>query len=82
MESNKFIYWVLGVIIAALGGITGYAADWNRDQDDRLAEYEKLLEKQKLILEHQIKINELQQQPQRPPQQFAPMPPGYQMRRW
>jgi len=49
---------VFVLIFSMLAGIVLYAADWNREQDKRISEMDKLIDRQKTILEMQIQINE------------------------
>jgi len=49
---------VFVLIFAILSGVMTYAADWQREQDRKLSEMDKLVDRQKTILEMQIQINE------------------------
>ena len=52
---------VEGISVAVLGLVlTGvlYAMDWQREQDEKLATLDKLIDKQKTLLEMQIEFNE------------------------
>jgi len=51
---------VLTGIIALLLGTIVYAMDWQREQDHKLNELDKLITKQSTLLEMQIKLNEIQ----------------------
>ena len=51
---------ILSLIVGALGASFIYAMDWQREQDERMSKAEKLMERQSVILEMQIKINEQQ----------------------
>lgn len=51
----------IAVVLASLGLIGGffaYANDWQREQDKRISAHDTLIEKQKVLLEMQIKLNE------------------------
>lgn len=70
--------WVIGITVAVLGGAIAYAADWQRSQDEKLHDLDIMLEKQKLILKHQIELNEaIQQAPQSVSNSPAPVPAPY-----
>lgn len=45
-------------IFALIAGVLTYAADWQREQDKKLSELDKLIVRQTTILEMQIDINE------------------------
>ena len=51
---------ILSLIVGALGASFIYAMDWQREQDERMSKAEKLIERQSVILEMQIKLNEQQ----------------------
>jgi hypothetical protein len=52
----------IGVIGLVLTGVI-YAMDWQREQDEKLATLDKLIEKQRTLLEMQVKINEAKYAP-------------------
>ena len=51
---------ILAYVLAFLGTAMVYATDWQREQDERMSKAEKLMERQSVILEMQIKLNEQQ----------------------
>lgn len=52
------IQTILSLIISFLAGAMVYAMDWQREQDRKISDLDKLIEKQKTILDMQIQINE------------------------
>ena len=49
---------IILTVVGMMLGFLAYANDWQRQQDARLAEHDTLIEKQKILLEMQIKLNE------------------------
>lgn len=60
-ERRKTIYTAVSTIVGVLGivwAIGSYSMDWQREQDEKIADLDKLLVKQQEILKYQIQINE------------------------
>jgi len=53
---------ILMLIIAFLGSAMLYATDWQREQDEKLSNLDKMISKQSTILEMQIKYNKKEQE--------------------
>ena len=69
----------IGTVISAIAliwTIGSYAMDWQRDQDKKINDIDKLITRQQALLEYQVKYNEnlinLYNNPQNQPLIFAP----------
>ena len=59
---NETIKWALGICVSVVIAGVVYAMDWQRLQDEKLSDLDKLIEKQKVILEMQTQYQQQQQQ--------------------
>ena len=49
---------VVIAILSLLSGVAAFSIDWQREQDSKLAHLDKMIEKQKMLVEMQQKMNE------------------------
>ncbi len=55
MTKQGLSYAAIGIVLTAVL----YAADWQREQDAKIAGLDKLIVRQQVLLEMQVKLNEL-----------------------